>query len=325
MMCALLLSLFCCLPVAQAAYDPLSAVTVESPPQDLTVRDATRERDLPIRIYLPAEKKAAPVVLFSHGLGGNREGSAFLGRHWSARGYVCVFLQHPGSDDGIWKDKPPAARAAAMMTAASAKNLLLRVRDVPAVLDELKRWNEDKAHPLHQRMSLERVGMSGHSFGAQTTQAVSGQRFPIGPSMADPRIKAAIVFSPGKPARGDVQKAFGEVRLPWLLMTGTKDVARIGPQTIGATDVESRLAVYPALPPGDKYELVLHEAAHFAFTDRPDFGGEAARNPNHHRVILALSTAFWDAFIKDDAEAKAWLNGEAARKVMEERDRWQRK
>jgi len=307
------------------AYDPLAAPKPGMPPQDFTIRDAARDREIPVRVYLPAEKKIAPVVLFSHGLGGSREGSAFLGRHWSARGYVCVFLQHHGSDEGVWKDKPLPARAAALMQAANAQNLLLRIRDVSAALDELERWNKDTGHTLHQRMNLSQTGMSGHSFGAQTTQAVSGQRFPVGPPTLEPRIKAAVIFSPSKPARGDTQRSFGEVKLPWLLMTGTKDVARIGPQTIGAADVESRLAVYPALPPGDKYELVLDEAAHFAFTDRPDFEKEDPRNPNHHRVILALSTAFWDAYLKNDAEAKAWLTGDAARKLMDEKDRWQRK
>jgi predicted dienelactone hydrolase len=57
---------------------------------------------------------AAPVVLFSHGLGGSRTGSVFLGEHWAARGYVAVFLQHPGSDDSIWKDKPWQERMRAM-------------------------------------------------------------------------------------------------------------------------------------------------------------------------------------------------------------------
>ncbi len=319
-----LLALLTMTSVARA-YDPLTAPKLDLPPKDFTIHDTGRARDIPVRVYLPAEKQTSPVVLFSHGLGGSREGSAFLGRHWSARGYVCVFLQHPGSDEGVWKDKPLPARTAALMQAANAQNLMLRVRDVSSALDELERWNKNAEHPLHQRMDLTQVGMSGHSFGAQTTQAVSGQRFPIGPATLEPRIKAAIIFSPSKPARGDTQRAFAEVKLPWLLMTGTKDVARIGPQTIGAADVESRLAVYPALPPGDKYELLLNDAAHFAFTDRPDFEKEDPRNPNHHRVILALSTAFWDAYLRKEAEAKAWLTGAAARKLMEEKDRWQMK
>jgi hypothetical protein len=41
--------------------------------------------------------------------------------------------------------------------------------------------------------------------------------------------------------------------------------------------------------------LVLHNAEHSVFTDRPLPGEREPRNPNHHRVILALSTAFWDA------------------------------
>ena len=76
------------------------------------------------------------------------------------------------------------------------------------------------------------------------------------------------MLSPSRPAAGDPQKAFADVKIPWMLMTGTKDVARIGGATIGAADVESRLAVYPALPPGNKYELVLDGAEHSAFTDR---------------------------------------------------------
>jgi hypothetical protein len=86
-------------------------------------------------------------------------------------------------------------------------------------------------------------------------------------------------------------------------------VARIGGMTLGG-DLDSRLGVYPALPPGDKYELVLHEAEHGAFGER---------------VILALSTAFWDAFLKEDTEAKAWLNSEGPRSVLEKDDKWQRK
>ena len=88
--------------------------------------------------------------------------------------------------------------------------------------------------------------------------------------------------------------------------------------------MKSRLAVFPALPPGDKYELVLHEAGHEAFTDREIFGKEP-RNPNHHRVILALSTAFWDWYLRGDASAKDWLRGEGAKSVLEEGDTWRMK
>jgi hypothetical protein len=101
-------------------------------------------------------------------------------------------------------------------------------------------------------------------------------------------------------------------------MTGTKDVA-----PIGNTDLKSRLAVYPNLKGAPKYEVVLHNAEHSAFTDRALPGDREPRNPNHHRVILALSTAFWDAYLRDDAAALAWLNSTRPRSVMETKDKWQ--
>lgn len=110
------------------------------------------------------------------------------------------------------------------------------------------------------------------------------------------------------------------MRLPWMLMTGTKDTAPIGNAT-----VESRLAVYPALPDGGKYELVLNNAEHSVFTDRPLPGDKEPRNPKHQRVILALSTAFWDAYLRNDPAAKVWLDGDGPRTLLEKEDSWKRR
>jgi predicted dienelactone hydrolase len=307
-------------PASAGDYNPLMVDSTFHPTHvDLTVHDATRNRDIPIRVYLPANTTQEPVVLYSHGLGGSRRGSAYLGEHWAARGYMAVFLQHPGSDDSVWQDVPTQQRMQAMKQAASGKNFLLRVKDVSAVLDQLAIWNTSKASPLAGRLNLNEVGMSGHSFGAVTTEAVSGETFPmVGQKFTDPRIKAAIAFSPSPPHRGNAGRAFGSVTIPWMLMTGTKDVA-----PIGDTDVASRLKVYPALHVAPKYEVVLYNAEHSAFTDRPLPGDQELRNPNHHRVILALSTAFWDAYLRGDANALAWLNGPGPRSIMEPKDQWQ--
>jgi predicted dienelactone hydrolase len=298
-------------------YDPLTVdprFRLES--QDLTVHDAGRNRDIPVRVYLPANGKPEPVVLFSHGLGGSRSGSKFLGEHWAARGYVAVFVQHPGSDDAVWKDAEPEERMGALREAASLENFLLRVKDVTAVLDQLEAWNKSGA--LAGRMDLKKIGMSGHSFGAVTTEAVSGQTFPMsGATLTDARIRAAVIFSPSAPRSTTPERAFGDVRIPWMLMTGTKDSAPIGP-----ADMKLRLAVYPALRGAPKYQVVLNNAEHSAFTDRALPGDHEPRNPNHHRVILALSTAFWDAHLRADKDALAWLTGAGPRSVMEPADDW---
>lgn len=310
------------LSAAGPAYDPLEASAKPRPaPVDLTVHDEARNREIPLRVYLPAETAPAPVVLFSPGLGGSREGYAYLGTHWASRGYAVVVLQHPGSDDAVWRDKPPGQRMIALRQAASLENFLLRAKDVPAVLDQLERWNATAGHPLAARLDGKRIGMAGHSFGAVTTEAVSGQVALGGAvSWADPRIRAAVALSPSPPRRGDPAQAFRQVKIPWMLMTGTKDVA-----LIGDVSLESRLAVFPALPPGGKYELVLDGAEHSAFSDRALPGDTAPRNPKHHRAILALSTAFWDAWLREDAAAKTWLDGGGPASVLDKKDRWQKK
>ena len=318
-------TLHACLAVAAtaAAYDPLKLPGEKlATPVDLTVHDAKRDRDIPIRVFLPTTTSPTPVVLFSHGLGGSRDGSPYLGEHWAARGYVVVYTQHLGSDTAVWKDVEPAERMAALKKAASAQNLVLRLQDVPVVLDQLAVWNKESGHPLAGRLDLDHLGMSGHSFGAGTTQGLGGQSYPgaVGRRFTDARIRASVAFSPSAPATGDPQAAFAGVTVPWMLMTGTKDGSPINNAT-----PESRQAVFPALPPGDKYEVVLDKAEHSAFSDRTLPGESEPRNPNHHRVVLALSTAFWDAYLKGDAEAKAWLAGDGPRGVMEAGDRWQRK
>jgi predicted dienelactone hydrolase len=288
--------------------------------RDVEFRDETRDRVIPLRVYHGKKAKNTPVVLFSHGLGGSRENNGYLGKHWAARGYVVVVMQHAGSDETVWKDVPRLQRMAAMRKAANAANSIDRNKDVKAVLDQLAAWNRDKTHFLFERVDLEKTGMSGHSFGAVTTQAVSGQRLGLGRQrQTDKRIDAALALSPSLPAVGDPAKAFGGVKIPWMLMTGTKDAS-----AIGRTTPEQRTQVFPHLPKGGKYELVLHDAEHMAFSDRT-LRGREHRNPNHHKSIIALSTAFWDSYLKGDAAARDWLDGEGARKVLEARDAWRKK
>lgn len=301
-------------------YDPLRAdADAEVVAVPLTVRDDARDRHIPIKVRLPAAGAPAPVVLFSHGLGGSRDTSPYLGEHWARRGYVVVFLQHPGSDVDVWRDAPLGERMAKLRTAANGRNLRARCLDVGAVLDRLSTWNADADSPLAGRLDLAHVGMSGHSFGAFTTQMVAGQSVPlVGQPWLDPRIDAALPMSPSSPQRGDLGRAFGGVAVPWLCMTGTRDSAPIGDQ-----DPESRRKVFANLPATiDRFELVLHDAEHSAFVGGEGRALVAKQNPSHHRAILALSTAFWDAYLRGDAAARAWLFGDGAKGALEPADVW---
>jgi predicted dienelactone hydrolase len=309
-------------------YDPLALDPDLVPAtSDHEIVDPHRSRAIPIRVWLPTAATPSPaaapvpVLLFSHGLGGNRETPRYLPSHWAARGYAVVALQHAGSDDAVWKQAPLLRRRSRLVQAASAENFLLRARDVTAVIDQLETWNSTPGHELAGRLDLSRVGMSGHSFGAVTTQAVSGQRMLLGAGLTDLRIKAAVILSPSAPTVELAPRAFGEVALPWLLMTGTADDS-----PIGDVDAAARLAVFDALPEaGNKYQLVLDQAVHMTFGDRVVSGEAAQILAAHHRAILAISTAFWDAWLRGDQPARAWLDGDGAVDVLTTKDRWERK
>jgi dienelactone hydrolase len=306
---------------ADPAYDPLAIEFSPAfpAPLDLDVVDEGRERTIPVRVWLPGHDRPAPVILFSHGLGGARDGNAYLGRHWSARGFCVVFLQHAGSDEAVWRDLPFPERLPALRKAINLSTTLDRYRDVSAVLDRLEAWNGEAGGPLEGRLDPARVGIAGHSFGAVTAQGVTGQRTADRRTpFTDRRIGAALLMSPSLPRIGDGQSAFGSIAIPWMIMTGTEDDSPVGNAT-----PQSRREVCSALPPGGKYELVLFQGEHQAFGDRVLPGSKRPRDPNHHRVVLALSTAFFDAFLRGDAVAQGWLESDAPRSVLAEGDLWQ--
>lgn len=307
------------LQIGIAAYDPLQVAAVSAQTLATSMTDSARNREIPLLIFLPDDPGPVPVILFSHGLGGSYETAVYLGEHWAARGYVAVFMQHRGSDDSILIGVPAAQLLSVMQAAASAENLVLRTEDVRAVIDQLTVWNADSSHALGQRLDLQRIGMSGHSFGARTTQTTSGEIIPwLSYSTRDPRIKAAMPLSASVTNIATAATVLREVNIPWLIMTGTLDES-----IVNDTTVADRLAVFPALPPGNKYELVLFEGEHHAFTDRPVSALQKPRNPAHHPAIKAISTAFWDSYLRDDASARAWLESDAARSVLAPADSWQ--
>ncbi len=300
------------------SYDPLKVKDVKIDSQTFEVKDTKRNRILPIRVYFPESRKPAPVILFSHGLGGSRDNNPYLGNHWAKRGYAVVFVQHPGSDESVWKDLPQGKRLAAMKEAGSLDNFVKRGRDIPAVIDALTLWNGQEGHALFHRLDLNHIGMSGHSFGAITTQAIAGQSFVAKHvSFRDSRIKAAVMMSPQKPAAGDPAAGIRQRRyLACLLLTGTRDdgviLAPPGRPTAGL----------PLSPAGSlAWQVILDKANHMAFSER-DLLGQPIKDPQYHRAILALTTAFWDAELRGDPAAKSWLQGDRARSVLTPQDLW---
>lgn len=264
---------------------------------DASWTDASRGRAVPVRIRMPDGQGKAPVILFSHGLGGSLDGGTNWAEAWRDAGFIVINLQHPGSDRSIIM----SGRIAAAM---SPLQLQARVQDSGFVLDELGRRRREGACDL-TRADLDHIGMSGHSFGAHTTLALSGQRFPMLGGEADSRIKASVAFSPAPPARGSDAQAFGAITMPVFSITGTEDVTAALPN-VSAADRERP---FRAMPPGGKYLLVLEGANHMVFNGQDGLRGPASTaSPHVRQTVIEATTLFWRWTLLGDPAAKQRLD-----------------
>lgn len=133
----------------------------------------------------------------------------------------------------------------------------------------------------------------------------------------DERIDAAVMMSPNKPRLGDARDAFDEIRIPCLLMTGTRDDSLIVKGT-----AKDRLEVFPALTKAPAWQLVFDGATHMDFGEREAVIRKKGQS-RYHKAILALSTAFWDSNLKQDKAAKKWLEGDGVKTVLVKEDVWE--
>lgn len=293
--------------------------------------DAQRDRQVPVKLYFPKTGSGPyPVIIFSHGLGGSREGYAYLGRHWAACGYVSVHLTHLGSDDSLWKDVPVAERGAALKKgAANLQAALDRPPDVQFALDEITRMNADDASPLKSRLDLKALAVAGHSFGGYTALAVAGQTFMLpflqSKRYDEPRIRAAIQMSAPAPSiRRSMDAAYGSITIPVMHMTGTKDFLELLPQTTAA----DRRIPFDHMANAETFLVNFIEGDHFIFSGReglPGVAERAAQDALFHRLILATTTAFWDAYLKDNPAAKQWLFDGGCRALLGEQAQYETK
>jgi len=269
--------------------------------------DAARGgRVVPYKLYLPKGGGPFPVVVHSHGLGGNREASTYILQSVAEAGFVVVTLQHAGSDSGILGGGGRPATEAGVVAAGragmTAEAAQARYGDLPFALDQIA------AEPaLKGRADLARVGMSGHSFGALSTLTAVGQRLASAPAetrYAEPRIKAAVAYSPNKPRGDDPKQAFARIKTPMLHFTGTADST---PFDLEKTPFE-RTTPYQAITGADQYLIILDGADHALFGGRRVVSGQLkAIDAPQMEIVKAETVRFWNAHLKGDKTALAEL------------------
>ncbi len=317
-----------CCTAAAAPYKPdPGPYTVETYTEEW--QDVARDREVPVRIYYPVDAEGPrPVVVVSHGLGGTRDALSYLGRHWASYGYVCVHMQHHGSDDAVWRDVPARERMRTMRAATSNLQASLdRAADVPFVLDTLEAAQAAEDTPRYGQLDLEHIAIAGHSYGAWTCMALAGQGNGLNgdPTLRDERIDVAVPLSspvPRNPRSYD--RAFGGIDIPVFHVTGTLDTS-----PVSDTTAEQRRVPYDHSPGRDaggkaQYLITFEGGDHMVLGGPPMDGAQSrrmmqrmrerdgvdtSRDPVIHGLIIQSTTAFLDGWLLGDADAIAWLDG----------------
>lgn len=285
------------------AIETLAPDTARYTTQTLDWRDESRNRAVPVRLYLPAGQataaQASPLVIFSHGIGGSRDGYKYLGRYFAANGYASLHLQHVGSDRGLWFGNP-FSLLGRLNGAATEAEAIDRVHDLRFALDRI--LDSELGASIDRR----RIIAAGHSYGANTTMLAagavveqSGQKI----SLRDERVSAAILLSaPPFYGSGDPAHILAGIAIPTLHITATGDDIQIPGFYSGVAD---RIAVYQAIDGerrAPKTLAVFKDGSHSIFTDRAGTGG-VEWNPKVKAATRDLAIAFLNSVFDDDTSA----------------------
>lgn len=274
----------------------------------ITLHDAQRQRDIPLKIYYPAGQKDVPLIIFSHGYGGDKEGYTYLGSGWASAGYAVILPTHEGGD----RQAAMAGGFTAMLRGESvvtSSQLNDNAHDISFIISSLPNIVR-RAPELNGVIDAKRIGVAGHSMGAGTTLVIAGATLP-GSSMlaSDPRPIAFVAISPqGMFSSADAHRWDGIVR-PTVTLYGSSDE---GEQQQAPT---WRRDPFDHMPPGNKYNLVVDGANHFSFADAAKAPAVAAmlahgqtRDMNQiHDYVVRTTLIFWNAYLRNDSAALALL------------------
>jgi predicted dienelactone hydrolase len=200
-------------------------------------------RDAPVRAD---DDDRYPLVIFSHGKGGTRLQSNFYTAYLASHGYVVVAPDHSG--DTIVELLREVKDNGNIQADSTVEALVYRPEDVIAVLDLLPDVVDEE---VIDRVDVDRIGVSGHSFGAITSFLSAS---------ADSRIDALVPQCPGSHELLGLQMRtpLSEMQVPMLIQSASQD-GTLPEQT-------NALPLYENMP-SPKAWLSLTRAGHFTYSD----------------------------------------------------------
>lgn len=249
-----------------------------------------------------AEDGPFPVIVFSHGNGGIGVQSFFLTEYLASHGYIVVCPDHTGN--ALLTQLPDGTTIGPGGQDRTYANAVAdRIADVSFLVDALSDLNaSDPDGRFTGKVDLERIGLTGHSFGGLTT--LMGMQ-------EDPRFDAGSPMAPAVPEPQSLPK-------PILYFWATED------QTLPAEPVHAHYAGQTT----SKMLVSIKDAGHFSFTNGCPLGigdgdgcGSATRagtdeaftflpDVRVHAITKYYQTAFWGLYLKGVGEYRDDLGAE---------------
>jgi len=266
--------------------------------QRLVLKDAKRNKELQLRISFPKETGPFPVVVWSHGAGGSKDNYTPLVEHWASHGYVVIQPTHSDSRSLAAKFSDPVFFG----------DWQSRPADISFILDSISEI-ETIEPAVQGRLDAKRVGVGGHSFGANTAQLIGGAKAVVRgeeKSFVDARARAVMLLSGQGPGEMLTEKSWMAFEKPMLVVSGSAD----GPTRTGQP-AEWRKRPYELSPAGDKYLVWVEGLDHgYGGITGVNFNPKNKPNPEHVRYTKIVTLAFWDAYLKERSDARDYLNSD---------------
>ena len=298
--------------------------------QTLTYKNPRRSKSGYFDLYLPSKEQASLIVI-SHGVASNRQTFSYLGEHLATHGFAVAIVEH----DDISLNKFDNFLSG-VERFPEPNNLIDQPSDITYVLNKLEREYKINSS-LKNQISLERVGVIGHSFGGYTSLAIAGGKLIPDPLAAkcqtedyqdvlldlsslakctfnqlpntdyqlkDPRVKAVIAINPM--ANIFEQSGVASVDIPTMIISGTNDLMM--------PPVAEQIQPFSWLNPKlDKYLVLVKPGTHFSFLREglgvlPVPDNVVGISPTFaYPIINFLSTSFFKVHLEQQLEYKKYL------------------
>lgn len=284
-------------------------------------------REVPIKLHMPTSGGPYPVVIISHGAGGNWDTHYAQAKYLASHGYAVLCLEHVGSNTERMKSSIRILHNLKEMIHDS-NEVLGRPKDVSFAINQATQWNQEH-QKLKGRLDLRHVGILGHSFGAFTTMVVAGMRpalnwiepkvapgSGLGPNLSDQRVKCGIALSPQAPGEPFFLKdSYSSLRVPLMGMSGTKDKQHNGQPPI------ARYESFKLWPEMQKKNLFvwLGNASHLDFTDSTGGdvrGRESSNRADVQNVVRPATLMFFNKCLKNDNSPGALITNESLKPYL---------